>query len=114
MYSPQKFTIQEIKGQKPDGLGGLIDDWGLFKEVSGYIDLVTGTDETTQQNAFVEESTHILIIPEFTEGITDNMRVVDQKNRYYAVTYSDNPVGVNHHNEIYLKFEGVLSGEERF
>ncbi|WHK92585.1 head-tail adaptor protein [Enterococcus faecalis] len=112
MYSPQTFFLQEVKGQKPDGLGGLIDDWGLFKEVSGYIDLVTGTDETTKQNVFVEESTHILIIPEFIEGITDNMRVVDQTNRYYDITYSDNPVGIKHHNEIYLKFEGVLSGEE--
>ncbi|MCN73769.1 head-tail adaptor protein [Listeria monocytogenes] len=111
MFSPQEFYIQEIIGQKPDGLGGFTDDWALFKTGSGYLDLITGTDENTQQNAFVEESTHILIIPDFIVGITDEMRVVDQLNRYYAITYSDNPVNISHHNEIYLKFGGVLDEE---
>lgn len=108
MFEPQSFTIQEIVGQKPDGIGGLIDDWGLFKVVSGYLDLLTGTDESALQNASVEDSTHILVIPDYTEEITDDVRLVDSSKRWYEVTYSDDPVGVHHHNELYLKFGGVL------
>lgn len=108
MFEPQSFIIQKIVGQKPDGIGGLIDDWDLFKGVNGYLDLLTGTDESPLQNASVEDSTHILAIPDYTEGITDDMRVVDSSKRWYEVTYSDDPVGVRHHNELYLKFGGVL------
>lgn len=108
MYLPQKFTIQEIKGQKPDGLGGLIDNWVLFGEVSGYLDLLTGADNLGQQHAFVEESTHVVVLPVFTEGVTAAMRLVDTFQRYYAITYVDNPVNVNHHQELYVTFGGVL------
>lgn len=106
----QPFEIQK-KTQTDDSIGGFIEEWKEFVIVEGYIDLLTGTDQNNVQNAFVEDSTHVLIIPKYTEGITDNMRVVDSDNRYYSITYSDNPVGINHHNEIYLTFGGVLDGE---
>lgn len=110
MFEPQSLVILEIIGQRPDGLGGLIDDWGLFKTVSGYLDLLTGTDSNLTQNAFVENSTHILVVPDYVSGITDKMRVVDAIGRMYEITYSDDPVGVHHHIELYLKFGGEVNG----
>jgi SPP1 family predicted phage head-tail adaptor len=104
----KEFVIQK-KIETDDGIGGLIETWSEFDTVDGYLDLVTGTDLNTVQNAFVEQSTHILIIPEFTEGITDSMRVIDDDNRYYTITYSDDPVGQKHHNEIYCKYGGVIN-----
>lgn len=106
----QLFNIQH-KTQVDDGIGGFIEGWAVIKYVEGYIDLLTGTNQNNVQNAFVEDSTHVLIIPKYTPGITDNMRVVDKDNRFYTITYSDNPVGVNHHNEIYLTYGGVIDGE---
>ena len=106
----QSFEIQQKK-QVDDEIGGFVDEWEKLITVQGYIDLLTGTNQNNVQNAFVEDSTHILIIPDYTEGITDNMRVVDSDNRYYLITYSDNPVGINHHNEVYLTFGGLLDGE---
>lgn len=103
------FTI-EHKKQIDDGIGGFIDAWKEFETVYGYIDLVTGTNLNTVQNAFIEQSTHILIIPEFTQGITDDMRVVDDNKRYYSITYADDPMGIGHHNEVYCKFGGVIDG----
>jgi len=102
------FEIQH-KTQVSDGIAGFKEDWTLFKNIEGYIDLITGTDLNNIQNSFIEQSTHILIIPDYTEGITDEMRVVDEKNRYYSITYSDDPVGQHHHNEIYLKYSGDLN-----
>ncbi|HFU3963061.1 TPA: head-tail adaptor protein [Streptococcus suis] len=105
----QTFEI-EVMAQVDDGIGGFIEDWAPFKTVQGYLDLIAGTDLNTLQNAFTEQSTHALIIPIYTDGITDKMRVVDADNRWYSITYSDNPVGLNHHNELYLTFGGVLDG----
>lgn len=105
----QTFEI-EVMAQVDDGIGGFTEDWAPFKPVQGYIDLITGTDLNTLQNAFTEQSTHILIIPTFTEGITDKMRVVDSQKRYYTITYADDPVGLGHHNELYIKFGGVIDG----
>ena len=103
----QEFKIQ-VMDQIDNGIGGFNEDWADFKTVKGYIDLLTGTDLNTLQNASIEQSTHILIIPEFTPGITDDMRVVDETNRYYTITYADDPVGQGHHNEIYCKYGGVI------
>lgn len=103
------FHIQQ-KTQEPDGIGGFSETWEDMPEVSGYLDMLTGTDLNSVQNAFVEQSTHILIIPEYTEWITDQMRIIDLSGRIYDITYSDNPVGMNHHNEVYCKFGGVISG----
>lgn len=50
MFEPQSFTIQQVT-QMPDGMGGLIDDWKPVKTVSGYLDLLTGTNENALQNA---------------------------------------------------------------
>ena len=103
------FDIEQ-KTQVDDGIGGIIEDWTNFKPVKGFIDLVTGTNLNTVQNAFIEQSTHVLIIPIFTKGITDDMRVIDSNGRIYGITYSDDPVGVGHHNEVYCKDEGDVSG----
>ena len=103
------FRIQQ-KTQVPDGIGGFSETWDDMPEVSGYLDMLTGTDLNSVQNAFIEQSTHVLIIPEYTEWITDQMRIVDLDGRIYDITYSDNPVGVNHHNEVYCKFGGVING----
>ena len=105
----QTFGI-EVMAQIDDGIGGFIENWAPFKTVQGYLDLITGTDLNTLQNAFTEQSTHVLIIPKFTTGITDKMRVVDSQNRYYTITYADDPVGVGHHNELYVKYGGVIDG----
>lgn len=105
----QTFEIEAMT-QVHDGIGGFTEGWAEFKKVQGYLDLITGTDLNTLQNTFTEQSTHVLIIPQYTDDITDKMRVVDSKNRYYTITYADDPVGVGHHNELYIKFGGVLNG----
>lgn len=102
------FKIQTAE-QADDGIGGFIEGWETVKTVQGYLDMLSGTDLSAMQNAFVEESTHVLIIPDFTKGITDHMRIVDKHNRYYTISYADDPVGQGHHNEIYCRYGGVLN-----
>ena len=104
-----RFLIQ-AKTQADDGIGGFTDDWSDLKEVFGYLDLVTGTDLNSVQNAIIEQSTHVLILPEFISWVTADMRIVDSLKRYYTITYADDPMGVHHHNELYCKFGGVIGG----
>ena len=104
-----RFLIQ-AKTQADDNIGGFTEDWSDLKEVFGYLDLVTGTDLNNVQNAFIEQSTHLLILPEFISWVTAEMRIVDSLKRYYTITYADDPMGVHHHNELYCKFGGVISG----
>ena len=104
-----RFLIQ-AKTQADDGIGGFTEDWSDLKEVFGYLDLVTGTDLNNVQNAIIEQSTHVLILPEFISWVTAEMRIVDSLKRYYTITYADDPMGVHHHNELYCKFGGVING----
>lgn len=104
-----RFLIQ-AKTQADDGIGGFTEDWSDLKEVFGYLDLVTGTDLNNVQNAVIEQSTHLLILPEFISWVTADMRIVDDQKRFYLITYADDPMGVHHHNELYCKFGGVISG----
>ena len=98
------FKLQTFDSQ-PDGMGGTTEDWTEYDTVLGYLDLITGSNQQHQaQNAIVEESTHVLIT-DYRDDIHDRMRVVSA-GRVYKITYVDDPVGVNHHLEIYLKFEG--------
>lgn len=101
----KRFIIKEPV-QVSDGMGGVTENLVAFTEARGYLDMLGGTDQKGMQNAIVEASTHVLIIPEYTKGITDKMVVIDEDNRSYEITYSDNPVGQDHHNEIYLKYVG--------
>ena len=104
-----RFLIQ-AKTQADDGIGGFTEDWSDLKEVFGYLDLVTGTDLNSVQNAIIEQSTHVLILPEFISWVTADMRIVDDQKRYYTITYADDPMGIHHHNELYCKFGGVING----
>lgn len=104
-----RFLIQ-AKTQADDGIGGFTEDWSDLKEVFGYLDLVTGTDLNNVQNAIIEQSTHVLILPEFISWVTADIRIVDSLKRYYTITYADDPMGVHHHNELYCKFGGVING----
>ena len=104
-----RFLIQ-AKTQADDNIGGFTEDWSDLKEVFGYLDMLTGTDLNSVQNAFIEQSTHLLILPEFRSWVTADMRIVDDQKRFYLITYADDPMGVHHHNELYCKFGGVING----
>lgn len=100
--------IVQLKMQLDDGIGGVVEIWGNFTTLFGYIDLVTGTNQNSAQNAILEQSTHLVIIPEYTDELTDQMRIIDTSGRWYTITYVDDPMGVHHHLEIYCRYGGVI------
>ena len=110
MYPPREFRIQQ-RQLSDDEIGGVEEAWSDYMSVEGYIDLQNGSDlpSGSLNNAWVEESTHILVIPEMpADIIDDSMRVVGG-DRWYDITYVDNPVGIDHHLELYLRYGGVVN-----
>jgi len=109
MYPPSRFVIQ-TRNDVDDGIGGIEEGWDYYLEVDGYLDMMTGSDlpAGNKNSAFVEESTHVLIIPDIPpEALDDTMLVVGSDGRTYDITYVDNPVGVDHHLEVYLRYRRV-------
>ena len=108
MYPPSTFTVQKLT-QIDDGIGGVKEQWDDHITIEGYLDMMTGTDQPNNQqgslnNAFVEESTHVLVVPNGADvDIDDSMRVVGG-GKAYDVTFVDDPVGVGHHLEVYLRY----------
>lgn len=110
MFKLQLFNLQK-KEQILDGIGGFDHAWSTSNELRGYLDLIAGNNQPSIQNASIESSTHVLIVPDYPSyTVTDKMRIVDSANRWYTITYVDDPVGQGRHLELYLTFGGVLNG----
>lgn len=109
IYPPQTLSIIGQR-QTDDGIGGVTTTEDILLLVKGYIDAVgTGTDAPSQYTkGFIEQSTHVAIIKPIPKAlvITDKMRLADANGRHYDITFVDDPVGINHHLEVYLKYTG--------
>lgn len=98
--TPHLIAIRE---EQSDGMGGTIGEaYRPIMVVHGVLDLLEGSDRANEQNALTENSTHVLVVLEYTEGITDQMCVVDRHGRVYDITYSDDPADQQNHNELLL------------
>lgn len=108
-----RFVVKQLI-QVEDGIGGYEEDYQTVFISSGFLDLMTGTNENNVQNASVEQSTHILITEWFADykDVIREQMVVDFDDMRYRITFVDNPTGYDDHLEIYLKFERQISERE--
>jgi hypothetical protein len=120
MYAPQTLTVFS-QTATDDGLGGVEKTWHEQSALKGYVDLLQGTNlpngAVGRDKAFIEESTHVAIITEWNEVPKDYNRLRDEQGKVYEITYADDPVGVHHHLELYLRFisnasENLCENEE--
>lgn len=102
------FSVMGIT-KKDNGIGGFIEKEGELFKIKGYLDLLTG-EEGNANNAFIQESSHILIT-DFRKDINTKHWIVDSKNNRYDIILVDDPVYMNDHLEIYLKFIGEYNVE---
>lgn len=111
--------IQVKCAQGKNAIGAVVSDWLKVLDITGWLDLSTGDSKYTNFNAKVQESTHIFLCDyqpltgvvkvdeqETTINVTsENARMV-VNNLVYEILLIDNPMGMNEHYEIYLKFVG--------
>lgn len=100
-----------------------VEDWQDCMKLWGWLDLSTGDSERTTFNAKIQESTHIFLCD--YQALTGKVTVGDKETAVaitsenarmvinglvYDVLLIDNPMNMNEHYEIYLKFVGGQDG----
>lgn len=110
-------AVLQVSTTTKNEIGEKVQAWHDAVEFTGFLDLQAGTSNYTTFNAKIQESTHIFIcdykpIPAtlVVDGKTvkvsvENARMVANSQRY-DVMLIDNPMELNKHLEIYLKFTG--------
>lgn len=128
------YALLQVKGKgAKNGIGTFEYDWLDCTSLLGWLDLSTGDSKRSPFNAKVQESTHIFLCDfkslkalstkwvwnpfSFLTGIinqeqdsvvdatSENARLVVQ-GMVYEILLIDNPMNMNEHLEIYLRFIG--------
>lgn len=87
-------------------IGEKVIDWEITNSLKGWLDLASGSSERSLFDTKIQNSTHIFIC-----DYVDVDRKVENKkmvinNLEYDILLIDNPMELNQHLEIYLKFIG--------
>ena len=110
-------ALLQINVPVENEIGEGVDTWHDVVTLKGFLDLSSGDSKYTAYNAKIQESTHIFVsdykpIPESLEiegnivrVSPENARMVANSQRY-DVMLIDNPMNLNKHLEIYLKYTG--------
>lgn len=128
------YALLQVKGEGvKNSIGACEYDWLDCTAILGWLDLSTGDSKRTTFNAKIQESTHIFLCDftdlkalstkwiwnpfNFLTGIigkeqdtvvdvtSENARLVIQ-GMVYEILLIDNPMNMNEHLEIYLRFIG--------
>lgn len=109
--------LQVKAGTTKDAIGSKVPTWADVIELTGWLDYQAGNTQYTNFNAKIQESTHLFIcdylpIPDSLEYegklvkvSAENARMI-ANSQEYDVILIDNPMGMNKHLEIYLKYTG--------
>lgn len=119
----QAFIQVKNTGAK-NAIGEVVPGWETCLSVTGWLDLSTGDSKHTNFNAKIQESTHIFLCDyqPLTGSITvdEQEKTVDATSEnarmvinglVYEILLIDNPMEMNEHLEIYLKFVGGQNGD---
>lgn len=91
-----------------NAIGEQVKTWKNAVTLKGFLDLAGGSAQYNSFNAKIQESTHFFVcdykpLPDTVTA--ENSRMII-KNKIYNITLIDNPMELNKHLEIYLKFTG--------
>lgn len=101
-------ALIQVKGKGvKNGIGACEREWLDCMSIIGWLDLSAGDSKYTSFNAKVQESTHIFICDylQMPDVTSENARMVIQ-GLVYEILLIDNPMNMNEHLEIYLRFIG--------
>lgn len=104
-----KALLQIQNGTEKNEVGAAVQKWETAHEIKGFLDLSNGDSKRTVYNAKVQESTHIFICDYF--GISEQVNAENSRMMIAGLEYDvmliDNPMNLNEHLEIYLKYTGA-------
>ena len=101
-------TIQAHKGVTRNAIGESTPNWQNVQTLRGWLDLSSGEARYNTYNAKIQESTHIFLcdfVPLHKDITAENARMVIN-GKTYDILLIDNPMELNQHFEIFLKYTG--------
>lgn len=105
------LTLQKENSAEKNEIGEDIVKQSNALNLWGFLDLSSGDSKHNVYSAKVQESTHVFIC-DYVDlgGITAENSKAICKGKEYEVLVIDNPMELNKHLEIYLKFVGGQNG----
>lgn len=100
-------VIQEKKENNKNTIGERVHEWTDSVSLDGFLDLSDGDSKYTNYSAKIEESTHVFICDYQELTITSENTRMLIKGKIYTILLIDNPMEMDEHLEIYLKYVGV-------
>ena len=101
-------TIQAYSDVTTNAIGESVPNWQNVQTLLGWLDLSSGESRYNTYNAKVQESTHIFLcdyVPLHASIKAEQSRMLIG-GRMYDILLIDNPMEMNQHYEIYLKYTG--------
>lgn len=98
----------QINGTSKNEIGESDPVWEDAQEVTGWLDMMSGSTAYTTYNARLESSTHAFVMDykELDSRITDENSRMIINGKVYDITFIDNPMELSQQLEIYLKYLG--------
>lgn len=99
-------AILQKKVTSKNQIGESISKWEDVQSLFGFLDLSSGSSQYDTYNAKIEESTHLFImdyVPIDEDEVNKRLLINGEP---YEITLIDNPMGLNLHIEIFLKYTG--------
>ena len=98
----------QVKTTHRNAIGEAVPTWETRHALTGFLDLANGDSQYTTYHAKMQESTHYFIcdyVPLAKDILPETSRMLIN-GKTYDVMVIDNPMGMNYHLEIYLKYTG--------
>ena len=98
--------ILKVKSQTENEIGEKVTTWVDYKTINGFLDFMSETTGRTNYNSKIVESTHVFICDYVSIDKEETELAAFHNDKEYEITYIDNPMGLNYHLEIFLKYIG--------
>lgn len=102
----------QVKSGTKNDIGEKVLTWTTVQSLFGFLDLSSGDSKYSTYDAKIQESTHIFIC----DYVRIDSKINNENSRMlingktYDVMLIDNPMELNKHLEIYLKYTGGQNG----
>lgn len=97
----------QVKSTVKNAIGESVPSWTTKYSLKGFLDYQSGDSKYTNQYTKMEESTHVFLCdyqPLDVEAEESRMII---NGKRYDIMLIDNPMELNMHMEIYLKYVGA-------
>lgn len=107
----KKALLQQKTSASFNEIGERINTWETIEELIGFLDMQGQSTNSSNYRTVLEQSTHIFICDYYpiSREVEDKRLMID--NKVYELVYIDNPMELNQHLELYLKYVGGQYGE---